>query len=217
MLLYDFGPTGGRTSSSGVRDWVPPAEQKRVLDKVFAGKKYLARKTACTIGIGDGTLDSAVERGQFAPSVGQGADGAFVSPGVAEKLFLVSVGECNASHADSWGTNRLVVLRGDDVVADIPVNGGQSLSRVVDLDGDGRAELLVTSGFTNQGSSVRSARVIRVEPSKVSEVESFGTVYEGNCANQLGDAKEEKYSIIRAQTCQGHAPEFTVQEKKGPC
>jgi len=146
-------------------------------------------------------------------------DGSFVSANTAEKLYVINVNECGRTHRiQNWETQRWVVLRGGQVVAEV-VNGqgGWSLSRVVDLDSDGRNEVLVTGGMTGQGALVMSAWLISLEPRSFTTIKDFGSIYEGNCANLSGDPKEETYSIVHAQVCPGSPPEFTLEEKKGRC
>jgi hypothetical protein len=110
----------------------------------------------------------------------------------------------------------LVVLQGDAVVARAEIEGGASLHGVFDIDGDGKLELLLTSGFTNQGNTVGRARLIRVAGSTIETIKDFGEVMSENCAGSF-DPKKQDSSLIRAITKPGSPPEFRIEKKTVPC
>ena len=97
-----------------------------------------------------GSLESRRQRGLFAPQVIQAVGGSFTAPGVDEKVVLASVGECNAAAAASY---QLAVLRGDTVVVNTVMTSsmvglntsGMVIGAVVDFDGDGQSEVVLTS------------------------------------------------------------------------
>jgi hypothetical protein len=192
-------------------DRISAAEQKRILDLIFGGR-YLADSKFCKGTAPD--IDAARAAGDFAPYVYQVATGAFTYPSAKQRLYLVGNRECGASH--HWSTITLAVVDDSGVVAQANLPGGASIERIVDLDGDGRSEFLVMSGFTNQGASVRSAILERFDAGKLVEVKSFGEVYSGNCGGP-SDPKTEDFVVIRATVRSGAAPEFKTEKKSRAC
>lgn len=191
---------------------VAKAEQESVLHRVFP--KYLTDQAQCR---GDSAnLADARAHGDIVPAVQTKVTGSFTVPKAEQTLYVVFVGECGATHADNWGSQMLVVLEHDVVVARAPMEGGASLQRALDLDGDGRHELVLLTGFTNQGSTIESAKLIRVDRSTLETVKDFGQVAEDNCASGLG-RPSRRVEMIRATIKPGEPPLFRTEETKRPC
>jgi hypothetical protein len=133
-------------------------------------------------------LSQARARGTVAPRVERMRAGSFSAPGASEMLFDVAVRECGATHADNWGTHRLVLLGGGKIISDLPLAG--RLAGSVDLDGDGRHEILVQGSGTGQGVTAVTLTVARLEPSGLVTVKDLGVVYEGTCGSRDPDGEE---------------------------
>ena len=92
---------------------IPAATEANVLSKVF--RKYLTDESKC-----EANFDSSA--GQIVPSIIDVSSGSFTAPGKAETAYVISVSECNASHADNFGTDRVAIFAGQQLVADLDVD-----------------------------------------------------------------------------------------------
>lgn len=207
IVIYD-----DTTSTDPKIETVPQAEQSRILRKLFP--KYLTDAKQCSPNIT--SIDDSRRRGEMVPRVVSAASGSFTAAGVSQRLYLVFVGECGASHADNFGSGLVVTFQNDAIVARAVISGSSSIERLFDLDGDGRLELLITSGFMNQGAMTMSASLDQVGATSLTTLKDFGEVLTSNCAGAF-EPKQQEVSIIRALTSPGHAPTFRVTKKKGPC
>jgi hypothetical protein len=161
-------------------------------------------------------LEDARRAGDFVPGVAEAATGAFTVPRAPQVLYLILNGECGATHADGFGSVTLAVVDHGAIVARTILGGGSSIDGVFDLDGDGRNEFVVTSGFTNQGSTTESASIMRFDGARLVTIASFGEVSESSCGSPFG-AKTESISFVRALVRQGMPPEFKVEKTSRPC
>jgi hypothetical protein len=177
-------------ATNGVTRAIANGEADRLL--VAAYPAFLRDARWCK-GI-DGDLDARRAAGDFVPHVEARARGAFTAKGISEVLYLVSLNECGASHADNWGSMELVVLRGGAIVARAGVEGGSGLARVADIDGDGRDDVLLTWSYGHMGISMRTARLVNIEPARLAVVEDFDEVEGSNC---LGIDKEKLEWSVR--------------------
>jgi hypothetical protein len=187
---------------------------KRVLDGVFRGR-YLTDSNQCKDTVG-ATLEAQRAAGDFAPSVFQVADGSFTERGKSQRLYLMNVGECGASHADNFGSMMLAVFQGDSLQASAIIDGGSSLEGVFDLDGDGRDEFLLAMGGTHQGTTAASATLVRFESGRLVDVRAFGEVLLDGCGSGDPEATS-KFSLIYARERPGQAAEFRVESRTEPC
>jgi len=140
-ILFDF--RGDRTSAPLK---IPLATQRIVLSKIF--RKYLTDESKCNpqfdaSGSTD-TLKAARNAGQIVPAIIDMATGSFTAPRQAQTAYVISVSECNASHADNFGTKRVAIFSGQQLIADVDVDFKGSIARKTDLNSDGIDEL-----FTN--------------------------------------------------------------------
>ena len=109
-----------------------------------------------------------------------------------------------------WIETRIYVVEGGKKVAE---GEGSHITRVIDADGDGLDELVVTSGGIGQGVLEETARMLGVAGEKVRVIEDFGSVILDDCGTRLPGAaskvtrivavpKDGKYSFERKQTSQ---------------
>lgn len=208
IVVYE----GKRPNDPRLVEKIGKAEEQQLLRKVFP--KFLSDPGQCS---GASTsLQDARARGDIVSRVLSVATGSFTATNATQKLYLVFVGECGATHADNFGSNMLVVTEANAVRARISIAGGTSIYSLVDLEGDGRSEVVLTSGFANQGGLVEAASLVRVEPSGLVTLRDFGEVMESNCAS-IDDTKASEVSVIRALTKVGSSPEFRVEKRTERC
>jgi hypothetical protein len=189
------------------------SERTRILDLLFGAGRYLGDAKACR---GGADLASARRAGNFVPDVVEAATGSFTTADAKQSLYLVANGECGATHADHWGSMTIAAVEGHTAVAQANLGGGSSLRGVFDVEGDGKNELLVTAGFTNQGATTESATLYRFEGKKLVEVASFGEVYSNDC-DGASPSKKEEFTIVHAIVRPGAAPEFKSEKRSAPC
>jgi hypothetical protein len=221
VLLYEWGaPRGKNPRWFTVADSLPPAEEGRLLDLVFGAGKYLKSHNGC-VGpgeepriSGEARIAAVRARGHFMPQADEAATGAFTAPRVSQTLYVFLNRECSATHAENWGTVTLAVVEGRAVVARVILPGSESVEGVVDLDGDGQNEIVMVTGYSNNGLAVASAHLSRFEKGNLTLVRDFGRVLYSECAAGKPD---EKSTTVRAIVRPGAPPEFVMEEKTEAC
>jgi hypothetical protein len=192
QVLHDFRTTGNVQSTK-----ISASVQKSVLSKVF--RRYLTDARRCNPNFSpegtDDFLKAARNAGQIAPSIIDSATGSFTAPGQLQTAYLISVSECGASHADNFGSDRVAIFNGQQLVADFDADFKSSFLRKLDLDGDGIEELLMSSGYMNQGILTESAALVNFKAGKWNVIEDFGPVNEDACASGFPGASI-KTSVI---------------------
>ena len=192
QILFDFRATRPTASDIYSRQ-----TQKQVLSKVF--RKYLTDEKQCSQQFdsrGDAdVLRAARNAGQIVPAIFDSAQGSFTGRGKQETAYVISVSECNASHADNFGTKRVAIFAGEQLVADMDVNFKSNIVRKTDLNSDGVDELLMTTGDMNQGVLIEIAALLDFEAGSVRVIEDLGTVIEDSCAAG-GPGSSAKASVI---------------------
>ncbi|MEP6636660.1 MAG: hypothetical protein ABJB97_08025, partial [Acidobacteriota bacterium] len=123
------------------------------------------------------------------------ATGSFTAAGQAQTAYVIAVSECNASHADNFGTNRVAIFAGQQLVADLDVDFKSSIERKIDLDGDGIDELLMTSGDMHQGILTEVAALLDFSNGRLRVIEDLGTVTEDSCASEM-PGSSSKASVV---------------------
>lgn len=161
------------------------------------------------------TPAEARQAGEVAPMLVAAVKGAFTAPRVDETAYLVLAGECGASHAADFGSHWLVISRGAALGVPIDIRA-TSLDGVIDLDEDGESELLIGSGFTNQGISTESVELVKLHGGKLTVVKDFGDVLDDNCGSGRSTARS-KGKVIRARLEKGSPPEMVIEPHETPC
>jgi hypothetical protein len=188
--------------------------ESALFDRMFGAGRYLRDAAACR---GDSlNLEAARLAGDFAPRAVEVVDGAFTKTGAKQRAYLVHNAECGATHADNLGTATLAVFDGEQVAARANLPGGASIARVLDLEGDGVSELLVTFGFSNMGQYVESASLQRFDGERLVELRDFGQVESSSCHSELGPKRQE-LTTVRAFVRPGAPPEFRTETKRSAC
>ena len=93
---------------------ITAATSKKVLDAVF--RTYLSDPRYCKADVetsgAEDYLAAMRKAGQIVPSIIDLATGSFTTAGENQIAYVISVGECDASHADNFGSKRLAVFSG---------------------------------------------------------------------------------------------------------
>jgi hypothetical protein len=214
QVLVDFRQTQDINSPKVTR-----ATEKFVLSKVF--RKYLSDANKCNPNFGgngaDDYLKAARSAGQFVPSIVDSATGSFTAAGQSQTLYVISVSECNASHADNFGTKRVAIFNGQQLVADVDVDFRNSIVKKLDLNLDGMDELLMTSGDMAQGTLVEMASLLSFENGRVKVLEDFGTVNEDSCASGFPGSSAKASVIWFASAALGQMPKLRQDNYESSC
>jgi len=218
FLLFD--PDSKATGAERVRQQIDPREATVALRLIFP--RFLENKDGCRNEEG-GSLEEQRATGSIAPVVQSVADGSFTGAGKTERLYTINVGECQASHAEGWGSVLLAVVRDGTVVARAIVHGGTSTHSVVDVNGDGRDELLLTGGGTAMGTIVVLASLEAIGPSSflssgLMKLHDFGVVYENTCGGvtRPEDRLETSRAVVARRSSTGEVS-FSTTTRKNAC
>ena len=180
QLLVDF-----RNDHASTPFRITQTTQRTVLSKLF--RRYLTDQNQCKADFdassGSDPLAAARKAGQIVPSITAMATGSFTAPGQTQTAYVIEVSECNASHADNFGTKRVAIFSGQQLVADVDADFMREIVRKTDLNGDGIDELLMTSGDMAQGTLIEMATLASFQNGRRSVLQEFGTVVEDSCAS----------------------------------
>ncbi|HKY27300.1 MAG TPA: hypothetical protein VJM12_05065 [Pyrinomonadaceae bacterium] len=213
-ILFDF-----RNERTTAPPQIPLTTQKYVLSKVF--RKYLTDENKCNpdfVGSGsDNPLAAARRAGQIVPSILHMATGSFTGPLKQETLYLISVSECNASHADNFGTKRVAIFSGQQLVADMDADFKSGIVKKTDLNGDGIDELLMTTGDMNQGVLIQLAALISFQNGRFRAVEDFGTVMEDSCASGFPGSSAKASVVSISEAAPGAMPRLRIDNYEAGC
>ncbi|HSK62608.1 MAG TPA: hypothetical protein VK893_02165, partial [Pyrinomonadaceae bacterium] len=177
-VLYDF-----RKELVSPPQKISPATDRDVLAIVF--RRYLTDPRRCreNIDAGEDFLAAARKAGQIVPNIAETATGSFTAAGQTETAYLIFVNECNASHADNFGSKRVAIFSGPRLVADVDVDFKDNFAAKTDLNMDGIDELLMTSSYMAQGELTQMAALLNFENGRLRVIQDFGTVVMDNCAS----------------------------------
>ena len=99
------------------------------------------------------------------------------------------------------------------------IEGSSSIHAVVDGDGDGRDEVVMVSGFTNQGAGSEWARVLRIGAGGLTVEANLGDVLKYTYGEGRNGYEErvEEYAILHARRHPGARTEYWLEKRKGAC
>jgi hypothetical protein len=155
--------------------------------------------------------------GQIVPSIFDMATGSFTAAGQDQVAYLISVGECNASHADNFGSKRLAIFAGNKLVLDLDVNFKSGILKKTDLNLDGVDELLLLGGDMHQGILIETAALYEVRGGKLVVLQDFEKVFEDSCASLISGSGVEASVIFLGPAKRGEMPAFEVENYRSRC
>ena len=187
QVLFDFRKDHNSNGSK-----ITDATQRMVLSKVF--RKYLTDGNKCSHPVdasGDDYLAAARRAGQIVPTLGEVVTGSFTAPGQTQTLYIIDVSECNASHADNFGTKRVAIFAGQQLVANVDADFARNVIKKVDLNSDGVDELLMTTGDMAQGTLTEMASLVSFQNGRRKVIQDFGSVVLDSCASGFPHSTSE--------------------------
>jgi hypothetical protein len=212
--LFDF-----RTQTRNNPPRITAATSKQVLDAVF--RKYLSDARYCREDVEmvgtEEYLGAMREIGEIVPSIIDLATGSFTSAGQNQIAYVISVGECNASHADNFGSKRLAIFSGNKLVLNTDIDFKSGILKKTDLDSNGVDELLLLGGDMHQGILVETAALVEVRNRKLIVVQDFQKVFEDSCASLIRGSGIEASVIFLAPGRSGQIPAFQVENYRSGC
>jgi hypothetical protein len=213
-ILYDFRVDNKTTPAK-----IPAATQKMVLSKVF--RKYLNDGSKCDPNFsGNGSddyLGAARKAGQIAPSIIDSVAGSFTGAGQTQTAYLISVSECGASHADNFGSDRVAIFSAQQLIANFDVDFRSSFAKKTDLNGDGIEELLMTSGYMNQGTLTESAALVSFQSGRLNVIHDFEQVTEDSCASGFPGSGAKAALISYVPVAPGTMPRLQQDNYMSSC
>ncbi|HSL56108.1 MAG TPA: hypothetical protein VK868_17030 [Pyrinomonadaceae bacterium] len=212
QVLFDF-----RVADETTPARIPPATQRMVLTKVF--RKYLTDANRCNFQgeLGDDYLGAARKAGQMVPSIADVETGSFTAPGQTQTLYIIDVAECNASHADNFGTKRVAIFSGQQLVADVDADFAKNVVKKTDLNSDGVNELLMTTGDMAQGTLIEMATLVSFQNGRRQVLQEFGSVVDDSCASGFPSSKSDASVIYISDVVPGQMPKITQENYSSSC
>lgn len=214
QLLFDF-----RVDRATSPPKISLATRRTVLSKVF--RKYLTDPGKCNpqFDASDGAdpLAAARKAGQIVPSIEDMATGSFTAARQTQTLYVISVSECNASHADNFGTKRVAIFSGQQLIADLDVDFKSSIARKTDLNSDGIDELLMTSADMHQGIVDEMAALFSFQNGRLRVIHDFGPVVEDSCASLIPGSSSKASVLYISDVLPGNMPRLTMDNYTASC
>jgi hypothetical protein len=212
QVLFDFRIEDETTPAK-----IAPAMQRMVLTKMF--RKYLTDANRCNFQgeLGDDYLGAARKAGQIVPSIADVETGSFTAPGQSQTLYVIDVSECNASHADNFGTKRVAIFSGQQLVADVDADFAKNVIKKTDLNSDGVDELLMTTGDMAQGTLTEIATLVSFQNGRRQVIQEFGSVVLDSCASGFPSSTSEASVIYISDVTPGAMPKITQENYSSSC
>jgi len=213
-LLFDFRKDH---PSNNMR--ITSITQRNVLSKVF--RRYLTDQDKCKSDFAGSDsndyLAAARKAGQMVPTILDMTTGSFTAAGQTQTAYVISVSECNASHADNFGTKRIAIFAGPQLVADVDADFMSAIVRKTDLDGNGIDELLMISSDMAQGNVTEMATLATFENGRRRVMHDFETVVLDSCASEAPGSDSKAAVIYTSAFAPGLKPTFTQENYVAGC
>lgn len=198
---------------------IPAATERSVLSKMF--RKYLNDSNRCNSEFAGAEakdpLAAARNAGQIVPTIIDMTTGSFTAAGRTQTLYVISVSECNASHADNFGTKRVAIFSGQQLVTDVDADFASNIVRKTDLNSDGIDELLMTTGDMAQGTVTEMATLVSFQSGRRRVIQDFGSVVEDSCGSEVPGATSDASVIYIGDGVPGEMPKLTQENYSSSC
>jgi hypothetical protein len=213
-LLFDF-----RKDRPANAFRISAATQRNVLSKVF--RRYLTDQDKCRSDFAgrdsNDYLAAARKAGQIVPSIIDMTTGSFTATRQTQTAYVISVSECNASHADNFGTKRIAIFSGPQLVAEMDADFMSFIVRKTDLDGNGIDELLMVSSDMSQGTITEMATLASFENGRRRVIHDFGTVVLDSCASEAPGSDSKAAVLYTSAFAPGLKPTLTQENYAARC
>jgi hypothetical protein len=214
QVLADF-----RKDRTAAQSKIPLVTQRTVLSKLF--RRYLNDVSKCNTDFAGSDssdpLAAARKAGQMVPAIVGMTTGSFTAPGQSQTLYVISVSECNASHADYFGTKRVAIFSGQQLVADIDVDFKETIESKTDLNSDGVDELLMSTADMHQGVVDEVAALLSFQNGRLRVVQDVGPVVEDSCASASPGSVSKASVLYISEVVQGNMPKLTMENYQAGC
>ena len=214
QLLVDF-----RNDQASTPLRITPTAQRMVLSKLF--RKYLTDQDQCKSDFdwsnADDPLAAARKAGQIVPSITAVATGSFTAAGQTQTAYVISVSECNASHADNFGTKRVAIFSGQQLVANVDADFNGNIIRKTDLNSDGVDELLMSASDMAMGTVIEVAELVEFRNGRRRVIEDFGTVFEDSCASGFPGSSAKASVLSMTDFELGKMPKLRIDNYVSSC
>jgi len=214
QVLFDF-----RVDRKITDIRIPAATTRNVLSKVF--RRYLTDSNRCNSEVdtskGTDPLAEARKAGQIVPSIVDMTTGSFTAANQTQTLYVISVSECNASHADNFGTKRVAIFSGQQLLADVDADFASSIVRKTDLNSDGIDELLMSTGDMAQGTLTEMTTLVSFQGGRRRVIQDFGAVVEDSCAVGTAGSTTDASVLYISDVVPGNMPKITQENYSASC
>jgi len=214
QTLFDFRTSDVRSSPK-----ITKATERAVLSKVF--RKYLTDANRCKQGLdGNGASDplaAARSAGQIVPAISDTATGSFTAAGQNEIAYVISVNECSASHADNFGTKRIAIFSGPQLIAEFDNDFAVGIVLKTDLNSDGINELFMVTGDMSMGTLTEMATLVSFQNGRRNLIKDFGTVVEDSCASGFPGSASKASVISLSDVSPGQMPKLIQDNYQTSC
>lgn len=192
-VLFDYTKETG----ASMLDKIPKAEENVVLKYLF-GANY--KRDA----------DARVERR---------ISGAFTKPNAKETLYFARGGLIDETEEmprfESNSIGYLAVYDGTTPISKIKLSA-QGIRQIADLNNDGKNELLLDNGFTNNGATMVSLWLKQIERGELKTIKEFGNVYSDN-SGAIGKCVVDAAVARYAPTTEKKFPDFEMSYFQSGC